>query len=87
MARRRASKARSGAPPLRTPPVRPKAKAVKTPSAHNRVAALERERDMLKDELQRAQARVRQLEEGQAQVRDRIAWALDSLHGILEGKV
>jgi hypothetical protein len=30
--------------------------------------------------------RQRRLEETQAQVRDRIAWALDSLHNILEGK-
>jgi chromosome segregation ATPase len=51
-----------------------------------RLAALERERDDLKEELARTQARVRQLEAGHAQVRDRIAWALDALHGILEGK-
>ena len=35
-------------------------------------------------ELERSKARQRQLEETQAQVRDRIAWALDSLHSILD---
>ena len=48
--------------------------------------ALECERDALKEELEHFKARQRRLEETQAQVRDRIAWALDSLHNILDGK-
>ena len=50
------------------------------------VAALERERDALRAELERSAARVRTLEKAQAQVRDRIAWALDTLHNLIEGK-
>ena len=51
-----------------------------------RLAALECERDQLREEVESFKARQRQLEETQAQVRDRIAWALDSLQNILEGK-
>jgi hypothetical protein len=87
MARRRASKARSASASAR--PRIPQRKPKTTdagPTLSERLAVLERERDALKEELDRSRARVRQLEEGQAQVRDRIAWALDSLHNILEGK-
>ena len=55
-------------------------------SLAERLAAVERERDALKEELERSRSRVRLLEESHAKVRDRIAWALDSLHNILEGK-
>jgi hypothetical protein len=51
-----------------------------------RLAAVERERNALQEELELSRSRVRQLEESHAKVRDRIAWALDSLHNILEGK-
>jgi hypothetical protein len=51
-----------------------------------RLAAAERERDQLKAELERAHARLAQLQDAHAQVRDRIAWALDTLHNILQGK-
>lgn len=51
-----------------------------------RLSALERERDTLKADLQRTEALLRQAEKTNAQVSDRIAWALDSLHNILEGK-
>ena len=51
-----------------------------------RLAALERERDALRAELEREQARARKLEEVNATARDRISWALDSLHNILETK-
>jgi flagellar motility protein MotE (MotC chaperone) len=93
MARRRATKARSksASAGARTP----RGKAVrgqKTEAAtedgglRQRLAAVERERDQLKADLDRSSARLKQLEDTQAQVRDRIAWALDSLHNILEGK-
>jgi hypothetical protein len=48
-----------------------------------KLVAMARERDALKGELRRCEARVRQLEEAQAAARDRIAWALDALHNIL----
>ena len=57
-----------------------------TAACGERLAAVEGERDALKEELERFKARQRRLEETQAQVRDRISWALDSLHNILEGK-
>jgi hypothetical protein len=91
MAPRRAAKARSKSAPAAARPAR-----VKTPNAketggpahglRERLAAVECERDQLKEELERFKMRQRRLEETQAQVRDRIAWALDSLHNILEGK-
>ena len=48
--------------------------------------ALERERDALRLELERSEARVEALEKAQAHVRDRLAWALDSLQNIIQGK-
>ena len=47
---------------------------------------LERERDALRAELDEANERLQVMEKNQADVRDRIAWALDSLHNILQGK-
>jgi chaperonin cofactor prefoldin len=47
---------------------------------------LERERDALRHELERSEARIEALEKTQAQVRDRLAWALDSLQNIIQGK-
>jgi hypothetical protein len=52
----------------------------------DRLAALERERDALRLELERSEARVEALERAQAHVRDRLAWALDSLQNVLQGK-
>ena len=86
MARRRATKA-SGKSASAAARPRVKAKdgsAVGTLA--ERLAAVERERNALKEELERSRTRVRLLEETHAKVRDRIAWALDSLHNILEGK-
>jgi hypothetical protein len=51
-----------------------------------RLAALESERDALLSELKRCEARMRRLEDTQAKVRERIAWALDSLQNILSGR-
>jgi len=87
MARRRATNAsgKSVSAPARAP--RAKAKGGRAGgSLADRLAAVERERDSLKDELERSKSRLRLLEDTQSQVRDRIAWALDSLHNILEGK-
>ena len=87
MARRRASKAsgKSVSAAARTP--RAKSGACSSADAlSERLAAVERERDTLQQELEGARLRVRLLEETHAKVRDRIAWALDSLHSILDGK-
>ena len=87
MARRRATKAsgKSVSAAARAPRVKAKDGPAGGTLAE-RLAAVERERDALKEELERSKSRVRLLEETQRQVRDRIAWALDSLHNILEGK-
>jgi chromosome segregation ATPase len=88
MTRHRAGKARSKSAPVRAQSQRGKAKAAAGPvgSVEQRLAAAERERDALRTELARAEARMRLLEQNQADVRDRLAWALDSLHNILQGK-
>jgi hypothetical protein len=92
MAPRRAAKARSKPAPAAARPVRVKAPSNKPTGGscngnlRERLAALECERDQLREEVESFKARQRQLEETQAQVRDRISWALDSLHNILEGK-
>ena len=92
MAPRRAAKARSKSAPAGARPAHGKAPSGKQAAAaangtlRERLAAVECERDALKEELEHFKARQRQLEETQAQVRDRIAWALDSLHNILDGK-
>ena len=87
MARRRAMKANTKSVSAATRV--PRAKAKDGPPGGvlaDRLAAVERERDALKDELEHSRSRLRLLEETQSQVRDRIAWALDSLHSILRGK-
>jgi chromosome segregation ATPase len=88
MARRRATKA--GGKTVSSAARVPRAKAAKGGAAvgtlAERLAAVERERNALKEELERSRTRIRTLEESHAKVRDRIAWALDSLHNILEGK-
>lgn len=86
MARRLASKARSKAAPGRAQSRSGKAKTEGRDRTAQRLAALERERDALRAELDKAQARLQLLEKNQTDVRDRIAWALDSLHNILQGK-
>ena len=87
MARRRATNAsgKSVSATARAPRVKPKNGPAGV-AMTDRLAAVERERDALKDELERSKSRLRLLEETQSQVRDRIAWALDSLHSILQGK-
>jgi hypothetical protein len=55
-------------------------------SLKDRLRALERERDALRTAFEREQVRVRKLEEANASARDRVAWALDSLQNILEGR-
>jgi predicted nucleic acid-binding Zn-ribbon protein len=88
MARRPASKAKKKAAPARTQPGRGKGKkpARDERTVQQRLAALERERDSLRAELEHKEERLQALEKNHAHVSDRIAWALDSLHTILKGK-
>jgi len=87
MARRPASKAKKKAAPVRTASGRGKAKKPgRDRTVQQRLAVLERERDSLRAELAEAEERLRALEKNHAHVSDRIAWALDSLHNILQGK-
>jgi hypothetical protein len=94
MARRRAGKAnpRSAASPAggrrgTAKATQPKARAPSTEAAaSDRVAALERECEALRAELERERARRRALEDVYAATRDRISWALDSLQRILDAR-
>ena len=52
--------------------------------AQQRLESLERERDRLKGELADALARITRLEEARDQAVNRIDWAIDSLHNVLE---
>jgi len=51
-----------------------------------RLSALENERDALAAEVQTLQQRCRQLEEATAHVRNRLAWAIDSVESVLQNK-
>jgi hypothetical protein len=51
-----------------------------------RLAAVERERDMLRAALDEERTRRLALEEVHAATRDRITWALDSLQAILDAR-
>jgi hypothetical protein len=53
-------------------------------SAGGRFDALERERDQLKAQLADAQALVAKLEQARDEAVNRIDWAIDSLHNVLE---
>jgi hypothetical protein len=52
--------------------------------AQQRLDTLERERDRLKGELAEALARIVRLEAARDQAVNRIDWAIDSLHNVLE---
>jgi hypothetical protein len=54
------------------------------PNAGGRLDALERERDQLKAQLADAQALVAKLEQARDEAVNRIDWAIDSLHNVLE---
>jgi hypothetical protein len=86
MTPRRGDAASRKAAAARTQSERNKTKAPKPLAAVDKLTVLERERDALRLELERSEARVEALEKAQSHVRDRIAWALDSLQNILQGK-
>jgi predicted nucleic acid-binding Zn-ribbon protein len=48
------------------------------------IAQLERERDALKSELAAAEARIAALERQRTELLNRIDWAIDSLHSLVE---
>jgi hypothetical protein len=54
--------------------------------AQARILALESERQKLAADLSAARNRIEDLERRQAEIADRIAWALDSLHDLLSDK-
>ena len=75
---------------------KPKVKAVpargaeKTPSTAGQadvVAGLERECEQLKAELAEVRARVAELEKARTDAMDRIDWAIDSLHNLIQRAV
>jgi len=53
-------------------------------TAEDKLAAALAERDRLKAELAEAKALIAQLRARQAEVVNRIAWVIDSIHNILE---
>ena len=63
-------------------------RAVETPAAglEAKLKAVERDRDAIKAALAVAETRIKDLENHQSDVANRIAWALDSLHNLLEEK-
>jgi hypothetical protein len=91
MARRHADKARSAAAPARDPDSRgrtgSRGRTVPEPvldsRLRERLAAAERERDALREEVATLQARCRALEDCNAHVRNRIGWAIDSLRDLI----
>ncbi len=52
--------------------------------AGGQVVALEKERDQLKAQLSAAQTQITKLEQARDEAVERIDWALDSLHSLLE---
>ena len=85
MVRRHAGKTNPRAAPAHRR-ARPEKSGAPEGTLRERLSALERERDTLRDALEHEQARNRKLEQAQSAARDRVAWALDTLHNILGGK-
>jgi len=59
--------------------------ALEAPALLARVVKLEGERDRLRAELEKAESRIRALEEGRDQVLNRIDWVIDSLRNLIDG--
>lgn len=60
------------------------ASALEPPALLARVAHLESERERLITALEKAEGRIRALEEGRDQVLNRIDWVIDSLRSLIE---
>lgn len=87
MARVRASKQRGASAAAKPPIERARARASQPDRPwRERLAGIERERDLLRADLERAQARIQHLEQMHLEVRERIAWAMDTLQSVVEGK-
>ena len=56
----------------------------KSSSTAGRVEALERERDQLRAKLAAAEAAISKLQQARDEAVNRIDWAIDSLHNLLE---
>jgi hypothetical protein len=74
----------SGDRPGRKQTRRPVRHAAPAMSDRDRIATLEQERASLAAALAAANARIAELETGQTEAADRIAWALDTLHSLLD---
>jgi hypothetical protein len=61
------------------------ASALEGPALLARVVKLESERERLLSELEKAEIRIRALEEGRDQVLNRIDWVIDSLRNLIDG--
>ncbi len=84
---RRQSKKDAGKPAVLAPRVAASGKAASPGiSLDARLKAIESERDAAKNALATAEARIKELESRQADIANRIAWTLDSLHSLLEEK-
>lgn len=82
----RARETREGA--KRAAPRKSQSKAsISSPDQVQRIALLEAERDRLKASLERAEARLAELEKSRAVVVDRIGWIIDSLGGAIEKRM
>jgi predicted nucleic acid-binding Zn-ribbon protein len=68
-----------------SPGLKPAREKAAAPDLNSRIAALERERASLETDLSAARARIADLESRQAEIADRIAWVLDSLHDLADG--
>ncbi len=80
--RPRTTKAPSGAKPKPEAKLRSEAK----PKPEARIKSLEKERDRLKTQLEVAGARIISLEHGRDEAVNRIDWAIDSLHNMIESE-
>ena len=72
---------RQAAPPR---PASGRAAAESKRGAGGRLEAIERERDQLKAQLADAQALIAKLQQARDEAVNRIDWAIDSLHNVLE---
>jgi hypothetical protein len=85
MAQRVTQKGKRQAPPPRQRSARAAPAADPKRSAQGRLEAVERERDQLKAQLSEAMASIARLEQARDAAVNRIDWAIDSLHNVLEG--
>lgn len=71
-------------PKVKAAPARGDEKRPTSAGLAEAVTALKREREQLKAELVEARARIAELEKARKDALDRIDWAIDSLHNVLQ---